>query len=1427
MAKLTDDLGIFASSKKLQLKDDLGIFKDPQLEEKSQLEKSYKDTIQAKADQEAAQVQAEQEAKAKAADPKNWSVDQTKQYFKDNPPQNVQEAAQADATIKLKQEQQKELEKQLTGEDKEKEERAPNHPILDLNIPGQQAVKTMTSLLGKLPLMGFSSEQIVEGTKAYGDLYRRPLAGLTALAVDTPFAEDPSIKKVLKSFGYGALNPEKYPPERMTEALIDAGMDPYSAASLATLGQLGYYLGVGRAIAGVIQKGKLGLLNKTIKNVNDALDAAVKDGRINMPKVKIPIRSPEEVVRDTEISEIIDVYLKSRGLKYNPAQKLLTFQEAFKPGTAPQIPGFTPSAPVPVTPTVPAPKAEEASELKDVFSDMKFQLEGAQLGGRGIGEGKQIFPDWWQSGMKRKELYPVLDKLIGINKEPITPKEESIAEYLEDIARDMKEWETVTSMAATEVIPPSVEPKKPKLKPIITEKQQQAREKRVEIRKKQLEVEEAKEAKKAVVELVRQRRFNINLKNFETNAFIHDINKNLTPQQEEVIPFIIEETEVPKKLGRTDLEQIHKEQKENLNPIAQQVKKHFKESWDYIVENTDKVSVSEIENYVTHLWDIPKDKKPEITNWFSTRNRFMKSRFIETYYEGIEKFGLKPKTLKISDIIRIHDGVMNRTIENIKFVKSIKALEKDGVKLFARMDLAPPNWVFMDHPALREGLMIPGEAIAGEKISPELQDILTEMGVAIGRRINPRVFGKISGIEGLYQPGAPPEIKLKRFFESGTIAHEIGHHLDRTLKLGNHFVNQYKDELLALNAERIKRLAGQTVRGVPGEQYARSNEEQIAELFKHIFIDLKQAKKLAPTATADVLERLSKDGVLSKLVDFDFETKAKNLIEEKLNTLVKLPVKVHPDIAEALKVVFDSRFTHPAIHAYEKINGLLKKAWLSISFFHHIALGETGVATMGLKKVLGIYFNPRRIYRAVAKDELDVYKDVELSKKWIKRGVQLGASVDIPVQKIQRDLNNFAEKTKDKFFIGKMAKMVATFNERWDKALWDYIHDTLKLYGAESLAASNVDYTKSEVEIIKQEEDVAQFVNDVFGGQNWEALMVSPKTTQILSWSLLSPDWFVSTLRQAFSPTGVGAIHGENVKLRKRLGIKFWIKAAIYFGIGTNLVNMMYRKNDRNKYPDLYPEKMGLKDYAMTGNAIGHKTHLFVGRNKDGTERYVRWGKQFRELFEMLFDDTGFSPITASVKKVGGKASPLLQTVSTMATGHSLGGFKTRSIADARGWDRVWGIAKNLFKTPIPFSMRSIADRNKDFRLTDLAMPSSRGLTRGKVIDLYKTAIIHKNKQLFQEIYWDALQNNIPPVETFESAMSIVKAENTKEINSNLRNLEDTKEALKGVTDPKTRSILNRKKARYEANARELKQGKQLLERYIPIFEQEAKRIAE
>lgn len=953
------------------------------------------------------------------------------------------------------------------------------------------------------------------------------------------------------------------------------------------------------------------------------------------------------------------------------------------------------------------------------------------------------------------------------------------------------------------------------------------RQKRKKLTKAQQDIENAPTAIEKVKELMRERRAQIDLGAYDTNLYVHKLNQRTTERERELLPFLLEKTDIPKKLNRPDLEKLYSEKGKDPRLIqeAKDIKQRFDNAWEFMQKNMPEISSEQIENYVTHIWDVSGKQKKAVTNWFTTRNRFLKQRYIETLKEGIDEFGLKPRYLDVGEIIKIHDAVMNRAVSNRKFIDRIKQLEESGLPLIARIDQAPQDWVMIDHPAIRQSLIKPGEIKQGEKVTAELQNLLAELGIRIGRRLSPTVFGRPNIKQGQYKTGEPPQIQLQRYFKTKTLAHEIGHHLDKTLGLGDKFVEKHRDEILRLNTDRIEKM-----KEIGKKEYAESNEEMIAELFAHVFVKPERAMTLAPSASSEVLALLRKDGNLTKLIDFDFESRGKILVEEQLNTMLKLPVKVHPDIAKPLKVIFDSRVDGNVVAAYEGINAFLKKTWLSVSLFHHLALTETSVGNVGLRRTLRVW-NPVNIYKGLVRNDFDVYKRQELAKDAIEHNLQLGASIDIPVHRIQQALDTLKRRTENVPLVNRTTKLLASFNEQWDKALWDYMHDTFKLQGYEHLV-SKLDPAKI-TDIKKAKREMAQFVNDTYGGQNWDLLFVNPKTVQMLGWGLLSPDWTYSTLRQALAPTGIGKIYNETKGLRQKAGAMFWLKAALYFGVGINALNALYRKKDMEENPELYDKKNKWQwwDYTMVGNVPGHNTHLFVGRFDTGEERYIRWGKQFRELPEMFIDEGEFNPVTASIKKMGGKTAPSAQLISQIATGVSPSGFTNKDIYGKRGFERLIGIAKTLARSPVPFSQRSVFskipgikhlftdyEQTKEFYYTDLAMPSSKGMTKYKARKLFKIAINRRDERMITETFQQVLRNKLDSYELFNAALTEVKSDHTKEVKELFTSMDEAKKLFKQSTG-RQRNVLKRQIKKMEKEIERFKKGGEVLSGSLEKYE--------
>ena len=471
--------------------------------------------------------------------------------------------------------------------------------------------------------------------------------------------------------------------------------------------------------------------------------------------------------------------------------------------------------------------------------------------------------------------------------------------------------------------------------------------------------------------------------------------------------------------------------------------------------------------------------------------------------------------------------------------------------------------------------------------------------------------------------------------------------------------------------------------------------------------------------------------------------------------LMKTPVKVHPDIAKEVKIIFDKPFSHKAIMALETVNAFLKKSMLSFSFFHHFALTESAFSSGIGKKTIKLW-NPYKIYRALRFKDYEIFKRIPATKDAIDHGVVFGALPDVQIGKVRQALIKLEDITKKIPIIKTLTKGLRNVNDLWDRALWDYYHNTLKLYAYEDQIVKEIKRInpKSTEELNNIKNSIGEFVNDSFGGQRWEfsRMFGNPKMRQMAHWILLAPDWTISTLKQAAAPIRGVITKKSSMAVR---GTKFWIRAAFYYNLVAQSVNY-------------YNSKKYLSDGKFTWeNDPGHSLDIFAGFNEDGTKRFIRLGKQFREVIEWLYEPE---------KKLGAKLSPALREAMRQFTKHDPGsGFPTK-FEEQEFFESIPERVKSIAEMPLPFSLRPyIQDRPQMFMF---ALPASRGMTNYKTVDLFKKAILKQNIQEVKKIYISALENNLDAEQLFKSARSSVKADITydnkqiaKDILNELKNL--------------------------------------------------------
>lgn len=490
--------------------------------------------------------------------------------------------------------------------------------------------------------------------------------------------------------------------------------------------------------------------------------------------------------------------------------------------------------------------------------------------------------------------------------------------------------------------------------------------------------------------------------------------------------------------------------------------------------------------------------------------------------------------------------------------------------------------------------------------------------------------------------------------------------------------------------------------------------------------------------------------------------------------------------------------------------------------------------------------------------EIPAYNNPEDAKFAAKHLVQLGATQDYAAA----DVNMVTEKlrelvkqmAKEQGITGAagtaltpLAVMLDWVNKGIDRVLWNYLHDGLKIFCFKSMAADAQKYARKHNMTPQQTErlldEVGQYTNDTFGGQYWELLNVSPATVKWMRRTLLSPDWLVSTQRHFYSNFGFGRLYdprGFCEYLKQKVGAKeepedmkeydlyrqfrsnqaricYIGGVCLFFYTVMNALNALFRWKDekeqqkeaeemRRKIPGYkspyelaYPDGMKWYDYTMLGNSLGQQTHLYWGRYQDGTETYVRWGKQFREFPEMFLGPKGFDFPGAMIQRMMGKSNPNIGLIRDNLGALGIWGFSNdysnQEIQNKYG--RTIGLLAKNAQHFLPFSVPTRAE--KEFKLVDLVMPSAKGFSRYKAVDYFTDFIKAGDMEGVVRTYNAAVMNKIDAEQCLKAAIQTVVAEQREEMKDGITDLPKAMKAFDDAATTQQKRILRNKIIKYLA----------------------------
>ena len=588
-------------------------------------------------------------------------------------------------------------------------------------------------------------------------------------------------------------------------------------------------------------------------------------------------------------------------------------------------------------------------------------------------------------------------------------------------------------------------------------------------------------------------------------------------------------------------------------------------------------------------------------------------------------------------------------------------------------------------------------------------------------------------------------------------------------------------------------------------------------------------------------------------------------------------------------VVFETYQSSPFWKAFDTLASSAKKLELGFSGFHAGALTEVymvqNMVEFGPKKAMANFM--KYIFADTAKNhELPCFANPQDFQEAATHLVKFGATNDYAAADVQNMFDNMRdammkvqEKLKDGNGISgtvalasmplKVAtQMLSLINKGMDRALWDFLHDGLKLATYRMRADKTKERAKkkgwSAEELSRALDEDGQFVNDMFGGQHWDVLGASHRTLRYAGRVLLSPDWNASTTRHFLALTGFGSIWNEatfeNFKQYysnllsgsfNRISRSFFyasqrntrptddarkyfenlsvedgltpndegrrgrqISALLCYGIGfmvfyeaiANGINAAFRAMDEEKerkkaeeirktnpsYKSMYElaygdEGMKWYDYLMRGNSLGQQSKIFLGRYADGTEMYIRHGKQFREVPEYLFNHKGELEFPGPmVQRMIGKANPMVRM--TLDDINYLSDFQA-SHADQeiqRKYGKTIGL---LYKDALywaPFLIPS--QENKEFKAVDFFFPSSKGFSPWKAQSYFKDFILSGDMEGVVMTYQSCQRNGIDPEAQIKAAIGSVKALESAEMSDGVTSLQEASkrfDAAKSITEKK------------------------------------------
>lgn len=283
-------------------------------------------------------------------------------------------------------------------------------------------------------------------------------------------------------------------------------------------------------------------------------------------------------------------------------------------------------------------------------------------------------------------------------------------------------------------------------------------------------------------------------------------------------------------------------------------------------------------------------------------------------------------------------------------------------------------------------------------------------------------------------------------------------------------------------------------------------------------------------------------------------------------------VRIHPEIEPSMRFLFDPSDPNVWTRGLLAVNFASKRLLVSMSFFHANALLES-MMYAGIIPRVGHITGKQSTLQALRHGNAGDAVDVAL-----RNGLEIGVIEDVGTDIFYAALNDLAS-FADNIKVGGVVRGFERINRKVDEVMWDRIATGGKLtvfmkeYEKELIKSAQRHKKnpqkfplESPDEIAK---DVAEYVNDAFGGLNWRRIAEgvqnqlgrdlalaanAPSGRRAMQLAMFAPDWTIANLRILGK-----AIPGISKNKRiARLHQKYAVRGALFYGLMGDALNLYF-----------------------------------------------------------------------------------------------------------------------------------------------------------------------------------------------------------------------------------------------------------------------------